>query len=217
MSSRYVVRLFFATLFLGGGTAGIVGFIIRWNQYEPLFISGAFGELFMTFVWLVGVGFIFSVISQMGFFAYLTIHRFGLGIFKNLWNAVQIVLILFVLFDLVYLRYVAYGEGGSIVPYVIVSAFLFIVALIIAFVKKRQTNKQAFIPALFFMTVVTTIEWVPVLVRGEDDSWLFFMLIPLLVCNAYQLLSLHKMNQKSALELERKRNKKEVSKEILKA
>ena len=61
------------------------------------------------------MGFLFSVISQMGFFAYLTVHRFGLGIFKSvsLWNAVQVVLILFVLFDFVYLRYENFAEPGE--------------------------------------------------------------------------------------------------------
>lgn len=209
MSSRHLVHLFLTTLLLGGLTAGVVGFIIRWEQYGPLFSSKDFGELFMTFIWLVGVGLIFSVISQMGFFAYLTIHRFGLGIFKNLWSAVQIVLILFVLFDLVYLRYVAFGGGGSLLPYLGTAMLLFVIGLVIAYVKAKQTNKQAFVPALFFMTVVTTVEWVPVL-RGNDDSWLFFMLTSLLVCNAYQLLVLHKMNAQSESELKRKRKTKEL-------
>lgn len=209
MSSRHLVHLFLTTLLLGGLTAGVVGFIIRWEQYGPLFSSKDFGELFMTFIWLVGVGLIFSVISQMGFFAYLTIHRFGLGIFKNLWSAVQILLILFVLFDLVYLRYVAFGDGGSLLPYLGTAMLLFVIGLVIAYVKAKQTNKQAFVPALFFMTVVTTVEWVPVL-RGNDESWLFFMLISLLVCNAYQLLVLHKMNAQSESELKRKRKSKEL-------
>ena len=215
MSSRRLVHLFLTTLLLGGLSAGIVGFIIRWEQYGPLFSSKAFGELFMTFIWLVGVGLIFSVISQMGFFAYLTIHRFGLGIFKRLWSAVQIVLILFVLFDLVYLRYVAFGDGGSLLPYLGTAMLLFIIGLVIAYVKMKQTNKQAFVPALFFMTVVTTVEWVPVL-RGNDESWLFFMLIPLLVCNTYQLLILHKINAQSEVELQKKRETKESDKSTLK-
>jgi len=171
--------------------------------------------LFMTFIWLVGVGLIFSVISQMGFFAYLTIHRFGLGIFKRLWSAVQIVLILFVLFDLVYLRYMAFGDGGSLMPYLGTAMLLFIIGLVIAYVKMKQTNKQAFVPALFFMTVVTTVEWVPVL-RGNDESWLFFMLISLLVCNTYQLLVLHKINAQSQVELQKKRETKESNKSVLK-
>jgi KinB signaling pathway activation protein len=58
---------------------------------------------------------------------------------------------------------------------------------------------SAFIPALFFMIVVTTIEWVPVL-RVNEESWLFLMLFPLIVCNAFQLLMLPKLNQRSIEE-----------------
>lgn len=161
----------------------------------------------MAFVWLVGVGFIFSVISQMGFFAYLTIHRFGLGVFKSLWNAVQLVLIGFVLFDLVYLRYTAFAEEEeSVISYVAVAGALLIVGLIVAYVKMKQTNKQAFIPTLFFMIVATIIEWVPVL-RENSGGWFYFMLIPLLACNAYQILTLHKINEKSAVDLQYKKGK----------
>ena len=68
----------------------------------------------------------------MGFFAYLTVHRFGLGIFKSvsLWNAVQVVLILFVLFDLVYLRYDNFAkQGESSFPYIGLAALLLIISL----------------------------------------------------------------------------------------
>lgn len=199
MNSRNWVRLFLSTLLVGGITAGVVGFIVRWSEFQPFFIDFDLKEILSIFFWLIGVGLIFSIISQMGFFAYLTIHRFGLGIFKStkLWNAVQIVLILFVLFDLVYFRFKSFAEAGeSIVPYLGLAALITIVGLIVAFIKSKQTNKEAFIPALFFMIVVSTIEWVPVL-RVNEESWLYLMLFPLLACNAYQLLILHKLNQSS--------------------
>lgn len=136
----------------------------------------------------------------MGFFAYLTVHRFGLGIFKSLWNAVQLLLIAFVLFDLVYLRFDAFAASGeSIMPYVGLAVIVLVAGLIVAFMKVKQSNKEAFIPALFFMIVVTVIEWVPVL-RVNEHSWLYLMLFPLLACNAYQLLVLQKLNQKSMEE-----------------
>ncbi|KHF28867.1 hypothetical protein LR68_02251 [Anoxybacillus sp. BCO1] len=59
----------------------------------------------------------------------------------------------------------------------------------------RETNKEAFIPALFFMVVVTVIEWFPVL-RINEENWLYLMLFPLLICNAYQLLMLHRLLRK---------------------
>lgn len=197
MTSRNWVKLFISTLLVGGLTTGVVGFIVRWDEFAPIFTDFDFLEILSVFFWLIGVGLIFSIISQMGFFAYLTVHRFGLGIFKGLWNPIQIVLILFALFDLVYFRYKAFAGGGdSMLPYISLAAFLLIVALVVAGIKAKQTNQHAFIPAVFFMVVVTAIEWVPVL-RVNEESWLYLMLFPLLVCNTYQLLILHKLNEDS--------------------
>jgi len=205
VTSRIWVRLFMTTLLIGGLTTAIVGFIVRWNEFQHYFTDFMIVDILSTTIWLLFMGFLFSVISQMGFFAYLTVHRFGLGIFKSakLWNGVQLVLILFVLFDLVYLRYETFAEAGdSLIPYIGLSAVLLIAALVVAWFKTKQTNREAFIPALFFMIVVTVIEWFPVLSVNER-SWLFLMLFSLIACNAYQLLILHKLNQQSAQERER--------------
>jgi KinB signaling pathway activation protein len=206
MNSRNVVRLFMTTLLIGGVTGGIAGIIVRWNEFWHYFISFEVFSILSAFIWLFGVGLIFSVISQAGFFAYLTIHRFGLGLFKSLWNAVQVVLIVFALFDVVYLRYTSFESGEGIAPYLWPALFMLAAGLFIAFLKVKQSNRQTFIPALFFIVVVTIIEWTPVL-KGNDESWLYFMLVPLVVCNAYQLLSLQPFIQRSQQELvEKKRS-----------
>lgn len=195
VNSRKWVRLFLTTLAIGGITTAIIGIVFNWGQYQKLLLQLDVVEIFAVLMWHIGVGFIFSVVSQAGFFAYLTIHRFGLGIFRSasLWNAVQMVLILFVLFDLVYFRYQAFAaKGESVVSYILVALFLLTVGLVVAYIKSAQTNKGAFVPALFFMIVVTVIEWFPVL-RINDRNWLYLMLFPLLACNAYQLLILHKL------------------------
>lgn len=195
MNSRNWVRLFLSTLFVGGISTVIVAFVVRWDEHRELFAAGDVMELLSVTFWYIGIGLIFSIISQMGFFAYLTLHRFGLGIFKSYWSTVQVVLILFVLFDLVYFRYIAFAnEGDSWLPYFAFPIFLLIYGLMVAFVKKAQTNQHAFIPALFFMIVVTTAEWFPVL-RENEPAWLLLMLFPLLACNSYQMLILHKLNQ----------------------
>jgi KinB signaling pathway activation protein len=145
----------------------------------------------------------------MGFFAYLTVHRFGLGIFKSasLWNAVQTVFILFVLFDFVYLRYVTFAKAGdNLVPYIGLAVFIFIISLAVAWFKMRQTTQSAFIPTLFFMIVATIVEWVPVL-KVNETSWLYLMMFTLLACNAYQILILHKLNAKSEQERKKIMNK----------
>ena len=202
VTSRIWVKLFMRTLLVGGVTTAVLGFIVRWSEFQSYFTEFQIIDILSTTIWLLFMGFLFSVISQMGFFAYLTVHRFGLGIFKSvsLWNAVQVVLILFVLFDLVYLRYENFAEQGeSVLPYIGLAALLLIISLIVAWFKAKQTNREAFIPALFVMIVVTAIEWVPVL-RVNEKSWLLLMMFALLACNAYQLLILHKLNAESANE-----------------
>lgn len=208
MTSRNLVRLFMTTLLVGGVTTAIVGFIIRWNEFQHYFTDFDFKAIVLTTIWLLGMGLLFSVISQMGFFAYLTIHRFGLGIFKSvsLWNAVQVVLVLFGLFDLVYLRYQTFAKSGdSYLPYIGLALFLLVVGLIVAWLKMRQTNRGAFIPALFFMIVVTLVEWVPVL-RENERNWLYLMMVALMACNAYQLLILHKLNTQSKQERQKRKS-----------
>ncbi|MBP3038184.1 KinB-signaling pathway activation protein [Bacillaceae bacterium Marseille-Q3522] len=209
MTSRYWVKLFLSTLFVGGLTTGVFGFIVRWEEFKPIFVDFDFIEILSVFIWLVGVGFIFSVLSQAGFFAYLTIHRFGLGIFKtvSLWNAVQLVLIAFVLFDLVYLRYQTFAaDGESVLNYLRLPGVILIIGVVVAFFKAKMTNKHAFIPAMFFMVVVSSIELLIVL-NVNEESWIQLMTIPLLVCNAYQLLVLHKYNELSRIDRANKQNK----------
>jgi KinB signaling pathway activation protein len=205
VTSRNWVKLFLTTLTIGGLTTAIAGFIVRWSEFQPYFTEFKLLDILSATIWLIAMGFLFSVISQMGFFAYLTVHRFGLGIFKStwLWNGVQLILTLFVLVDFVYLRYVSFAKvGDSLLPYIGLAVLILVISLIVAYLKMKQTNKGAFIPALFFMIVATIVEWVPVL-RVNEKSWLYLMMFSLLACNAYQLLILHKLNARS--EQERKK------------
>jgi KinB signaling pathway activation protein len=210
VTSRNWVKLFFTTLLIGGITTAIVGFIVRWNEFQPYFTEFKIFDIFSTFIWLLGMGFLFSLISQLGFFAYLTVHRFGLGIFKSvsLWNGVQVVLILFALYDLVDWRYVKFAEKGeSIFSFFIPAVILIVVSLATAWVKMKQTNREAFIPALFVMIVVTLVEWVPA-IKVNERSWLYLMMFGLMACNAYQLLILHKLNAKSVEERQKRASEK---------
>lgn len=206
MTSRNWVRLFFSTLIVGGITTAIVGFIVRWSQFHTYFTEFKVADILSALIWLIVMGFLFSVISQMGFFAYLTIHRFGLGIFKSvsLWNSVQIVLIIFALFDLVYLRYESFAKPGSpVFPYVGQAALILVLGFVTAWFKMKQTNQRAFIPALFFMIVATLIEWVPAL-RVKESTLFYPMMFTLLACNAYQLFILHTLNLRSELERQKR-------------
>ncbi|MBP3953450.1 KinB-signaling pathway activation protein [Bacillus suaedae] len=193
MNSRKVVYLFFSTLLIGSLSGTIVGFILDYQVY----IEDTFLNLIFGLIWLMGISAAFSLISQMGFFAYLTVHRFGLGLFKSqkLWNAVQIIIIVFVIFDLIYFRFLAFAEPGeTIFGYFLMPLLLLAYGLIIAYIKAKDTNKGAFVPALFFIVVITTIEWVPAL-TVNDTKWLWLYVTPLLVANTWQLLVLHRLTR----------------------
>lgn len=145
MNSRKWVRLFLTTLFLGGISTVIIGFVLEWDKYNKFFQNFDGKEILAVSFWLMGVGFIFSVISQMGFFAYLTIHRFGLGMFRSssLWNAVQLFFIAFVLFDFVYLRSVLIANGEvSLGNNILVAGMLFVFGAIVAYVKVKKQIKS---------------------------------------------------------------------------
>ncbi|MFK9094933.1 KinB-signaling pathway activation protein [Bacillus salipaludis] len=211
MTSRNLVKLFRNSLLVGGVTTVIVGLFVRWHELQPFFVDFKIKDIISAILWLLLMGFLYSVISQMGFFAYLTVHRFGLGIFKSasLWNGIQIVLILFGLFDLVYLRYTNFAKtGDSILPYLLPALLLLIVGLAVAWLKSKETNREAFIPALFFMVVATLVEWVPAL-RINAQNWFYLMLFALMACNAYQLLILHKLNAQSEQERQQRLKQKE--------
>lgn len=211
MNIRNWVKFYLSTLILGGIVTIITGFLVQWNKYKPVFAAFDIVEILLNAFWLVGVGFIFATLSHMGYFAYLTVHRFGLQLFRSLWNPVQYVLIAFVLFDLVYFRYQFFAnDNDSLLPYILLALLVLAVGSVVAFLKMKQANKQSFVPALFFMVVVTTIEWVPVL-RINEEAWLYLMLFPLLFCNAFQLLKLPKYIERSNNERVTLKNNKEIA------
>ncbi len=64
---------------------------------------------------------------------------------------------------------------------------------------KLTGKKHVFISALFFMIVITTLEWT-IALMGRDENineYVALLLFPLLAVNAYQLLVLPKYNAKS--------------------
>ncbi|MBP0727105.1 KinB-signaling pathway activation protein [Bacillus sp. RG28] len=194
MTSRKWVQFFMKTLVIGAIITLIIGLAFDVNEYALFIKRGEYIKVALGLFGLLLKGLLYSVYSQMGFFAYLTIHRFGLNFFKSirLWNIVQSVFIIFALGDLIYLRYIDVAHGkGSILSYLIPSFALLVVGVVVASYKAKATNKDAFVPALFFMTVITIVEWIPAL-RINQQLEMFYMVTTLLVCNSYQLLTLHK-------------------------
>lgn len=188
MNTRKWVSLFFSTLLLGGLAGVLIGLF---TDFKMLFTHGMIG-FFIALIQLFSIGLLYSVWSQMFFYAYLMIHRLGLGMFNSvqLWNKVQIVLIFFVFFDLVFFRSI--HTQTPVWDFFILPIILFIASLPVAYIKQKETNRMAFIPTVFFMFVVTAIELMPAFESHSVPS-LIRMLIPLLVCNAWQVLRLHRL------------------------
>ena len=203
---RNWVKFFINAMLIGGGITGILGLFIRWNDvFAPAFEAGAWGEFFAGFVWMVVVGMTMSLIAQMGFFAYLTIHQFGVNMFRTLtlWNWVQLLIIGVVIFDLIVFRFMPNADTAAQGwLYAGLLAILLASAVVTAYFKAKWTTKSTFISALFFMIAVTTLEWLPVLMvqAGNVDSWVTLLLFPFLAVNAYQLLMLPKYNAKSDVD-----------------
>lgn len=208
MTIRNWVRFFLTGLLIGGFVTGVAGLIVRWEVFSVYLEAGEIGQFIAALLWMVFLGFTMSVIAQMGFFAYLTVHQFGVNIFRSLtlWNWVQLLIITVVLFDLVFFRFRLTSEDTSrSVLYLVLLASLLVTAGVTAYLKAKWTKKHVLISALFFMIVITTLEWLPALMvrSGNIDTWVTILLFPLLAVNSYQLLILPKYNRKSDEDKER--------------
>jgi KinB signaling pathway activation protein len=203
---RNWIKFSINAILIGGLITGILGLFIRWNDvFAEAFRNGQWGEFLAGFIWMIVVGATMSLIAQMGFFAYLTIHQFGMNMFRTLrlWNWVQLLIIAVVIFDLIVFRFAPNAETtGQVGLYSVLLIILISAAVVTAYFKAKWTNKTAFISALFFMIVVTTLEWLPALMveAGNIDSWVTLLLFPFLSVNAYQLLALPKYNAQSDID-----------------
>ncbi|SIT88029.1 KinB-signaling pathway activation protein [Edaphobacillus lindanitolerans] len=220
MTIRNWLKFFLNALLIGGGITGLVGLLVRWNDtFYPFIQNGEISEFIAAFLWMVFLGFTMSVVAQMGFFAYLTVHQFGVNMFRSLtlWNWVQMLLIAVVLFDLVFFRFdLTKADTGRTVLYMVLLAFLLGVPALTAWLKVKMTGKKhILISALFFMIVITTLEWLPALMvrSGNIDQWVTILLFPLLAVNMYQLLMLPKYNAKSEEDLKKRQARREARKE----
>ena len=190
VNSRKIVQFFFKTLIYGGLAGLITSFIVEWNEYAVYLQPFDAIELLGVFLFFLGYALVFTVVSQTGFFAYLFVHRFGQGFFKSIWPMVQLLIVFFAIFDLIYLT----SKNIPMLFKVIMTIVVVIVGIIVARMKVKETNPTAFIPTLFVMIVMTALELTLVL-RPADTSFIILMLVPVLVANAYQILQLHKTTE----------------------
>lgn len=192
MNIRKLIKFLFNTLLIGGAAGILVSFVVSWDAYAIHLNPINWMEILGLLIFFAGLGFTFSVVSMTGYFAYLYIHRFGLSLFRSFWPGVQIVLIAFILFDLIYFPY--RGSDGEIgIYWLILGAGLFLLySWIVAKIKQKETNKSAFLPTIFFMIVMTTLEWIPALI-AEGTTYVWLMFAPLLACNTYQIIGSHRI------------------------
>lgn len=185
-------------MLIGIVIGALVGLILQANDKDFSFDVVGISGVGYNLVNMVIIGAMISVLSQMGFFAYLILRFIVAGIIRSkfIWDMIQLIVVVIVLFDLVYLRVTYFG--GSILTYSVMPAILLAISLGTAYWKVKMTNRNAFIPTLFFMLAVTVLEAVPAIKQHNFASSLF-MLAPLVACNAWQILILHKVldNKKS--------------------
>jgi len=196
LTLRKWFKLFWETLLVGAVASIITGIGLQ-------IVSGGisfngFSDYVAFFVILFGYGMLASVYSQLGFFAYLILNYMGNGVFsKRGWQYIQMVLTVLALLELLFFRTFVGGESGKWSDLVLGGVIL-IVSVIVAYFKARMTNVSAWIPTLFFLIAVTIIEIVGGLKINVDNATALIV-IPLLACNAFQILILHRIvvNKKS--------------------
>ncbi|MBN2909315.1 KinB-signaling pathway activation protein [Polycladomyces sp. WAk] len=184
MTLRKWFYLFWTTMALGAVGAVVVGALL----------NGVTGSLGLDIKKQLFAGLMFAAVAELGFFAYLMFNWLGNGFFRNpFWfRLVQVLLMILVLVDLAYLRIVKFGTIGGIWPQLGLPISVLILAWIVACVKVRMTNRTAFVPTLFFMVVATAMEAGPSL-KQAPLVMVFFMVLTLMVCNAWQILQLHRL------------------------
>lgn len=186
--------LFWTTLLIGGGITLVMGLSLQIIQGEFKNFNGPMDGV-LNVVQLILSGFTVSVYSQMGFFAYLTLNFIAIGLFKKTWPYIQVVLTVIALLDLMFLRMLLADNtsqrGGDAMNDILLGLAVLAVALIVGYFKVKATNRTAFIPTLFFMIAITTVETLSALNISGIATW--YVYLPLAACNAYQVLMLNRI------------------------
>ena len=190
LSIRKWFYLFWTTLLIGAGGAVIAGLALQAANGRIEFKSTT--DLVIYPLILFGYGVLVSVYSQLGFFAYLILNYMGFGVFpKKVWQYIQLVLAVLSLLELMFLRTFVGGERNVISDLTLAGAIL-LSAVIVSYFKVRSTNISALIPTFFFMTAISIVEVIGVLRIGVDSATVFIV-VPLIACNTFQILMLHRI------------------------
>lgn len=191
MTSKYLVKFYFRTLLLGMIITAVVSLITEYENVTRYLFQGQIGEFLAGLVWFLGYGLLIATVSQVAFFIYLFLHPLGMGIFGKVWPYVQLLLVMYAIFDLFYLRFYRFGiESGQVWSFIWIPILVIAGGFIVAGMKNRSArDTNIFIPALFYMVFMTSITLIPFL-SVEDTSWIYRSVFTLIICNAVQLLTL---------------------------
>ncbi|MBD2872263.1 KinB-signaling pathway activation protein [Paenibacillus arenilitoris] len=185
--------LFWSSMAAGAIVCVVTGAIMQWLDPEFGFLgfeAAGFNALMMAMV-----GLMIGAFSQMGFFAYLTLNYIALSVFgkKYLWNALQGYTTVFAAGGL---GYILYEKNLNNWFFWLLPVALLLLSGAVTWFKIKQTNKTALIPTMFLMVVVTFIEAWPA-IKGDTNMYaIIFMIVPLFVCNAYQIMMMHRLLKK---------------------
>lgn len=222
MTIRNWVKFAFWALLIGGIVNAVASLIIRWDFYQPYLANGEIVDFLAAIVWNIILGMTMSVMAQAGFFAYLTLHQVGVNIFRSLtlWNWVQVLLIAIVLIDIVVFRFAPDAESATDwIFYGFLILVLVVTAITTAIQKIKMTQKpHILISTMFFMIVITSLEWIIALMGRQDniDVYVALLLFPLLAVNAYQILMLPKYNAQSEADRKELEERRKLRKEAAK-
>lgn len=189
MSLRKWMKLFGITILIGALIAAItgIGLMITDQEFQ---VEG-------TENWLVNIGMMalggltFGAFAHMGFFAYLMLNYIARSIFKRpyTWLMIQAIVAAFVLFEI---GYWTYDSNFPSYTFWAVPLGLLAASLVVGWRKTHETSSGAWIPTVFFLVAITALESVPAFRTGNMPS-LIFQIVPLFVCNAYQIMMLHRI------------------------
>lgn len=200
MTSKYLVKFYFVTLLIGATITTLISLITEYEAVTTYLFQGKFGDFFVGLLFLIGYGLLIATVSQVVFYIYLFINPLGLGILKRLWPYFQLLLILYAIFDLFYLRFRQVGtDHDSTWSYVWIPIIIVLAGLFFAYYKNKISDTNVFIPSLFFMIFMTSLTLIPFL-SVENTDWMYRSVFTVILTNAYQLIRLPKYIEDSEQE-----------------
>jgi KinB signaling pathway activation protein len=183
MTIRKLFFLFWTTLLIGGISAPVIGGILQE-------LTGPIGLDIERQLW---AGVMFGAVAQMGFFAYMVFNMVAVGFLRNqtVYQGLQLLLTLGALYQAAMWGWQK-EDSPSLLNTLILPGTLLIAGLMAAWFKQKATKPEAFVPTVFFMVTATMLEAIPSLEQRSIEMVLL-MVCSLLVCNAWQIMQLHRL------------------------